>query len=119
MNASADLADGDLQVVVNFSPAVPTGKVFVAEFANAKVQIPTAQLSRFTVFSGGRQVYLAPDLVGMDFTINHYNLSQKVSFFSNPGEQLRLNMTRFPSDVGTADVTFTLWGYLIDEEEPE
>lgn len=104
----------DTQVVDSFTPAIPVGKQFVAQYVNGRAVLPNDQVSRFIVFIGGRQLHFAPTFVGRDFTLDNFMLSESIYMPHAPGEQIRLNMTRFPGNSGTASASVTISGYLVD-----
>ena len=81
---------------------------------SGRAALPADQLSRFIVFVGGRQLHFGPTPIGRDFTVDNFALSESIHMAHSPGEQIRLNMTRFPSNVGTASASVTLSGYLVD-----
>lgn len=108
------IAAGATSDVAGFLPRVPGGKIFVVEYVNGRANLPADQLSRFIVFCGGRQFHFSGTLVGRDVTRDEFHLSEKVMFFSNAAEGLRINMTRFPANAGEVNGAVTLSGYLID-----
>lgn len=114
VHAQPRIGSGDTSDVTTFSPRVPSGKIFVVEYVNGRASLPPDQLSRFIVFCGGRQLFLAATLVGRDVSRDEFHLSEKTMFHSNPSEELRINMTRFPDNPGEASASVTLSGYLID-----
>lgn len=109
-----DLDDLDNDEVGFFTPAIPAGKQFVAQYVNGRAALPNDQLSRFIVFIGGRQLHFSPTFAGRDFTVDNFILSESIYMPHRPGEDIRLNMTRFPSNAGSASASVTISGYLID-----
>jgi hypothetical protein len=103
---------------------VPTGKVWVVELITALVQVPNGQKVKmiFFVNSGGTiiQHFFAPTLVGSDFTVDDLVFDQPVRLYAkgdgaNGNYAIRVNATRFSSNLGTGSVQLSLAGYLVDE----
>lgn len=112
--AIVNMADGATQEVAAFGTPVPAGKRFVIEYMSALSFVQTGQRYRLLFFAGGAQYHLSGDFVGPDFTQDVYTLSEPVSIYTQPGQPVRVTMTRFNGNGGTAQTQMTLSGYLID-----
>ncbi len=103
---------------------VPQGKVWVVELITALVQVPSGQKVKMIFFvSNGPTVaqhFFAPTLIGTDFTVDNLSLDQPVRLYakgdgSGGNYAIRVNATRFASNVGAGSVQLSLAGYLVDE----
>jgi hypothetical protein len=103
---------------------IPQGKVWVVELITALVQVPNGQKVKMIFFVNNgptiAQHFFAPTLIGTDFTVDDLGFTQPVRLYAKGdgtggNYAIRVNATRFASNVGSGSVQLSLAGYLIDE----
>ena len=102
----------------------PQGKVWVVELITAHVQLPSGQKVKMTFFVNNGptivQHFFAPTLIGTDFTVDNLSLDQPVRLYAKGdgtggNYAIRVNATRFASNMGSGSVQLSVVGYLVDE----